>query len=155
VDSTQRSTKGAILLALLALILAPATTSACSCTEWPSFMQAYVQSQAIFRGTVTGIRSAAPTYYGQIWVTLQVGHSWKGEVPATVEILTGENEAMCGFTFVVDSEYLVYALPYGEELSTDLCWRTHLLFPGDPDLVLLETVPTMPQAWSLVKSLYR
>jgi hypothetical protein len=154
VDSTQRFAKRAILLALLALVAAPATTRACTCTEPPSFRQAYVQSQAIFRGTVTGIRSAA-TYYAQIWVTLQVDHRWKGEVPAAVEILTGENEASCGFAFAVDSEYLVYALPYGEELSTDLCWRTHLLSPGDPDLILLEAEAAVPRAWALVKSLYR
>ena len=158
-ECIRRMAMALVLVGLLTLVVPPASTTACSCTEWPTFEQAYLESQAIFRGTVTAIRSAETPYFG-LWVTLQVSAWWKGEPPHIVEILTGESEAACGFPFFVGTEYLVYAQLWNQSgpLWTHLCWRTHTTWDEDPDLVTLgppHPLLVAPQAWEFVKELYR
>ena len=63
----------------------------------------------------------------------------------TVRILTSASSASCGFEFMTGDRYLVYAIrgdggEGGTALTTNLCWRTHLYWPDDPDLVVLEGV---------------
>src|SRR6187399_2093551 len=41
----------------------PAVVLACSCSEYPTFEQAFLQSAAVFRGTVTSIVPADPAYF--------------------------------------------------------------------------------------------
>lgn len=145
------------LLALVVFIGSPSDAPACSCTNLPDFTRAYQQSQAIFMGEVLEIASAAPEYPYDVRVTFQVEADWKGDVGATVAVLTPDNEGTCGFPFVVGTRYLVYALgaPYSGELSTGLCWRTHETWPEDPDLALLDPTPVSTGSWGSVKVRYR
>jgi hypothetical protein len=138
----------------------PAVVLGCSCSEYPTFEQAFLQSAAVFRGTVTSIVPADPSYFMQVWVTLQTTAWWKGAASETATVMTGANEAICGYPFVIGSEYLVFAPVYnvGGPLQTHLCWRTHAPWAGDPDLVSLGppyTIAIASKSWGGIKALYR
>lgn len=148
-----------VLAALVLLGATPALTTACTCLEWPSFERALRESDSVFKGTVVTIRPVGPHDYGDVRVTLQVDAWWKGAPPETVDVLTAKSEAACGFTFLVGSEYVVFALRnQSGALWTHLCWRTHPVWPDDADLAALvppHSLPVKAQAWAQIKALYR
>ena len=155
-----------IVLPLLVLVMVaslPSNASACSCTFLPDFDTAYSQSDAIFLGEVLGIESAAPDFNEAVWATFRVDVQWKGDPPATVRVLTGANDGICGITFLNGERWLVYALGGGTlygplpagEIWTHSCWRTHPYWAEDPDLSLLGPVPVAAGTWGSVKVRYR
>jgi hypothetical protein len=120
---------------------------------------AFVQTPAIFSGTVTRItsgktgparildpllhwlgvgitRSADP-----LSASVQVITAWKGVTVTPVSVHTATSEASCGFSFVVGQQYLIYAFADGAQLSTGLCTRTAPLSQAAADLAFLQTVP--------------
>lgn len=156
-----------IALPLFALALAsvlPSRASACSCVFLPDFPTAYAQSHTIFLGEVTGVETASPEYSEAVWVTFTVETDWKGVPPATVRVLTGAHDGVCGVGFVPGERYLVYALAGGTlygplppgEVWTHSCWRTHGAWPEDPDIPLLNAItPVLPPSWGSLKIRYR
>jgi hypothetical protein len=149
-----------LISAALAATVAPTDALGCSCDEGPTFEEAFAQSTAVFRGTVLSIISADPPYFEHVWVSLHADAWWKGAPTETVSMLTAANEGICGYPFVIGTEYLVFATLYGSggPLSTYLCWRTHQSWAGDPDLVSLGppyTVSVAQGSWGGIKSLYR
>ena len=133
----------------------------CSCTEYPTFEQAFAQSAAVFRGTVLSVSATTdPHFFMPVQVTFAVDAWWKGSQASTVTILTESTEAICGYSFQVGLQYLVYApvLPGSGPLWTFLCWRTHEAWTGDPDITALGpplTVTTSSWSWAGAKALYR
>lgn len=158
-----RSLLAASVVALLVAL--PSSVSACSCTNEPTFERAVQSSDAIFLGEVIEVRDAAPQYSGAVWAVIRVDAAWKGAPPETVEVLTGENSAICGFPFRPALLYLVYAFradagtpwtgPVPGILWTHLCWRTHITWPDDPDLAALGSTPVRAVSWGAVKQIYR
>ena len=156
----KRTQAAAALAIVLGIATAPAIATACTCTGDPACEEALLESAAVFRGTVIMIRPAGPDHYHQVWVTLLADAWWKGEPSAVVDVLTEENEAMCGYPFELETEYLVYAMRSSQEpmpLYTHLCSRTHVSWPEDPDLVDLGppvALPATDGSWGRLKALY-
>jgi hypothetical protein len=147
-----------LLVGLALTLLLPQRSSACSCTGFPEFDYAVSHSAAIFLGEVLEIRPAGPPHFESVWVKLHVEESWKGPSQSEIEILTAENEGICGYRFIPGERYLVYALasnPDPTVLWTHLCWRTHMTYPGDPDVIALRATPTRAGTWGAIKLLYR
>ena len=152
-----------VAMAIVASVVTvhPSPTLGCTCTVYPTFAQAFAQSAAVFRGTVLSISATSDPHFGfPVQVTFAVDAWWKGSQTSTVSILTESTDGLCGYSFQVGVQYLVYAplFPGGGPLFTHICWRTHQAWNGDPDLVALGpplTVATSPWSWSLAKTLYR
>ena len=149
-----------VILAAFALLGAsPALTAACSCEGPRSFEAAFRGSDYVFKGPVIDISPSVKYGHNFVVATLQVVAWWKGAPPEIVEVLTVDNDAECGFPFFVGAEYLVFVSPNESgEVWEGLCSRTHVVWPGDPDLEALgppQSLPVTAQTWQQVKKLYR
>jgi hypothetical protein len=117
---------------------------ACSCVEEnrnsslnQRVREAYKNSAAVFAGKVTNIdRNFHPQV---VYVTIQVFDVWKGNIPQTINIITNKGGEACEFPFVLNSDYLIYALADGNLLSTNVCLRTNF-FTNNPDVPILNKI---------------
>jgi len=93
-----------------------------------------------------------------VLVTVAREAVWSGPLTETVLVRTWENEAICGYSFEIGHDYLIYASG-GPIASTILCDRTHERWAGDPDIVALGpplvSVGVQPRSWSAAKIPYR
>jgi len=145
------------LVIAVALVVRVETATACSCTDYPTFEQARERSDAIFRGTVVRV-DVLPERPYMVMATLVVTAWWKGEVADSAHVVTGENSGVCGVEFELGHEYLVYAFDdtNPELVYTHSCWRTHELWPDDPDLIDLGQPSTAVEHahWGTLKQRY-
>jgi len=153
-----------ILLLLAVSLFRPAPSAAtpvpeCSCSSFPTLAQALDASNAVFKGLILSTRSAEPVHSRKVWATIRVTACWKGSLGETVDILTPENEGLCGMEFAAGYEYLVFASSgpsFG--LGTDLCDRSHYAPEGDADVIALgspKPAAVTRVSWGAVKSLFR
>ncbi len=120
----------------------PSITSACSCAQPPSVEDELERSKAVFSGKVINIREKRSLNgYTSKSVLFEVNNTWKGVKQSQIIITTGQGGGDCGFDFIEDEEYLVYAYEstmYGEEtLITIICDRTTELGSAQEDLEIL------------------
>lgn len=151
-----RTYRAAVCVAsLVAALLRPNPSDACSCTEYPTFEQALANSGAILRGVVQWID---PVDDWTHIVGFEASATWKGPYGPSIAVYTPSTDAACGFTFVIGEEYLVYTLGSWNGIpAVYLCWRTHATYPGDADLVSLgppRPVAVEPGTWTAVKRLF-
>ncbi|HEX5596037.1 MAG TPA: hypothetical protein VFX61_08490 [Micromonosporaceae bacterium] len=114
-----------VVLAGLGLFVGPAMPAcACSCAEAVSPEEAAERSDAVFVGVVKKIdrpwgliRSSTDP----VTVTIDVTEVHKGDVPATVKVVTEADGASCGYEFVDGGRYLVFASGKVADLRTGLC----------------------------------
>ena len=126
---------------VFSLILAVSSHAmACSCIPSPPPKKALEVSAAVFSGKVTKVERTAQF---KLKVTIQVARTWKGTKGKTVEVLTVNSGAACGYSFKKGESYLVYGYkPKTEDgkvgpLSTGLCTRTKNLKAAGEDLKAL------------------
>jgi hypothetical protein len=94
------------------------------------------QSDSVFAGSVTNIS----TTDFQKTITFDVEKSWKSANLGTISISTADSSAACGYNFVEDEEYIVYALKKEDgTLNTSLCSRTAQLQNAQEDLNILNS----------------
>src|SRR5262245_1986074 len=102
----------------LLLIGAPCTAS-CECATKPELAQALADADAVFAGTVVGIRdtvvlirpgtsSQQHAWPGRI-ASVSIQHSWKGLHEDRVDLFTGRGGPDCGYTFREGGRYIIYA----------------------------------------------
>jgi hypothetical protein len=97
------------------------------------------QNKAVFSGKVIAvkkpfvIRSSADP----VKVTFEVYQVWKGDVGKKVSLHTGMSGASCGFDFIENQEYLVYANGEMANLKASLCSRTQVFQTASEDVVAL------------------
>ena len=104
------------LLACL-IVFFPAPLLACSCLPSNPESQ-FAQADAVFRGRVKKESKRGES----VEYTLQVFESWKGKIPKKVKVSTASEDAACGYSFLKDQEYLVFAnFQDGRKFSTGLC----------------------------------
>ena len=137
---------GMMLLALLTAVQ-PTCVYACSCMVPGPPDQALAESGAVFSGTVTAV--ARPANMGgsmPVRVTFSVARVWKGPEQVTMIINTPDSSASCGFDFVENGEYLVYARNVEGTLEASLCSRTTQLANAGEDIAALGegTAPAAP-----------
>jgi hypothetical protein len=151
-----------LLAALLALLARPVPVWACSCAQPASPAQAFGQAQAVFVGTVTGIRDVQPPpwlagvlqrlpgyeYPGSpVQVSFQVNTAWKGLAVDGVTVHIGHGDADCGFVFAPGAQYLVYTYEQDGQHHTNICQRTAEVRFATADLAYLQ--PLTPLALAL------
>jgi hypothetical protein len=150
-----RFARRVVLAALVALALA-SPAYACSCGPRPSVEESRAASAAVFTGIPISIQSNADPG-GNFRVTFQVTAVWKGTVGAQYSLLMDDPQ-MCGVSFRLGEEWLVYAFPYyAAEVYTYNCSRTARA-AGNPDFEELGpplTTPALASSWGLVKAIYR
>lgn len=128
--------KARYTLAIAALLLGLASADparACSCAPPPEPQQALASATAVFTGTVL----AVDTTQTNRQVRLRVEGIWKGAKCGEVTIVTGLNDADCGFDFQVGTSYLIYADRTQGKLSTNICSRTKATAQASEDLTAL------------------
>ena len=150
------------LFALLAwfAVSAPGTASACSCTNNLTLQQEFDFAAAVFSARVVQVEPYGDGLHVFVW--LEPIARWKGGISSPLLVFTPANEGICGFPFVVDGEYLVFAtsgtLDGAPIFFTHLCARTSPL-EDNPHVPLLgpPLVPTGAAAptWGAIKALYR
>jgi len=133
---------------------------ACTCLPPPSPSDEFGVSRAVFSGRVIAIQVDTTQPFRLLRVTFQVNQRWKGVDSSQISIYTATSEASCGFSFHVDSTYLVYAYQSQYALMTNLCMRTRPLSRAAEDLAFLTTVSvengqaggTLPQTLELAQN---
>lgn len=119
---------------LVALMLGTASgVLACSCVPPGDPMSEMEQATAVFAGRVYSMERSG----GSVWVHFELAQVWKGPYQSILTVRTNDSSAACGFEFVQDQDYMVYA--YGEmnDLQVSLCSRTRPLSVAEEDLKLL------------------
>lgn len=117
----------------------------CSCIQPPPPQVARTAADAVFLGTVVGLREIeldldhSEVGYHVREITFQVHAAWRGLETATerVVVTTGLGGGDCGFEFTRDSIYLVYANGSDGKLSTSICSRTALASDAEEDFEAL------------------
>jgi len=115
-----------------------ASTLACSCAYPLSPEKEFERADYIFEGTVLSINSPATFVQSTAdpaEVTFSVHTGWKGNLSEKMIIQTARSDVSCGYPFVVDSTYIVYA--FGDHKQTYLCSRTTIIAAADADLHFL------------------
>ncbi|MBD8033327.1 hypothetical protein [Solibacillus merdavium] len=135
--------KAMILLTFIFIIGSfPSITSACSCAELSSVEEELERSDAVFSGKVLDIKKKKSLKgYSYKSVLFEVTNTWKGVEQTQILITKGVGDADCGFNFIEENEYLVYAnesTMYGaKSLVSIICSRTNKLSSSQNDLVVL------------------
>jgi hypothetical protein len=130
-----------VLLMSSMMFLNPVESPACSCIQL-SVEEAYEKFDVIFSGRVYQIHNPRAGDPVQSSATLlqnffEVKEVWKGELDQTVVVRASQSSASCGYEFVLNQEYLVYATDKGDWIQTSICDRSQLLSQADEDLQFL------------------
>jgi hypothetical protein len=123
----------------LTLGLSPSVASACSCIMPVPPLEALVQSDAVFVGTVTDVSLVGDYRKNVEFEALVV---WKGDVGKETGVFTARDSAACGFAFEAGKTYVVYAHDdvEGEGRTANSCSRTHEVsgeYAQDEDVIAL------------------
>jgi hypothetical protein len=155
------SIPAAVLLA--ALLMIPASSRACSCTNNLTLQEEYDNATGVFAGRVLSIQPSG-LGDGKLVVFLEPLIRWKGPLDYTQLLITPENPAICGYPFEVGTDYLVfysmvgYGLTYTPTPFTHLCSRTSPL-EGNTFVPLLPapqvTTAAPGRTWGSLKIRYR
>jgi hypothetical protein len=141
----------AVMIAVASLTAAP--VHACTCASVrPSLASSMQAADVIFEGVARGPwtmtamtidNGLGPEALSQ---TFEVLRRWKGEVPATVAILTPARGGSCGRTFSDGANYVVYARRQANGVLWDeLCSRSIGLDRAEEDLAALgDGLPPSP-----------
>ena len=116
---------------------------ACSCASQggPSPSEAFEKSTAVFSGEVVEIdkNDSSPTKT----VKFDVQRVWKGVSGNQTTVITGSGDANCGYPFVINETYLIYAV--GDPLYTQSCGRNTLFSDSYDDLRVLGAGIEVPE----------
>ncbi|MFN2512660.1 MAG: carboxypeptidase regulatory-like domain-containing protein [Pyrinomonadaceae bacterium] len=119
------------------VMLSAGNALACSCLE-SAPCQAYGEASAVFVGTVIDSRvitTKRDKYErSKRAVRLSVDTPFRGVTGSEVELTTGMGGGDCGFGFVLNKQYLVYAYENKGKLSTGICSRTRSISSAAEDL---------------------
>jgi hypothetical protein len=166
---------GLIFISLFFVIFVdPSPAGACSCIIPGSSAEEFTERDAIFTGKVIRVADNYAPYFSTIdYVLYKLGsrhsllgyfflnyerlygfdvffkvlNSWKGVDKTFVKVNTGRGGGDCGYSFILDQEYLVYAsYAYGIPNNywvTSICSRNAILPKATEDLNYLSTLPEM------------
>lgn len=136
-----------IFVFLGTIFILPKTNHACSCAPIDIIEQIRAHD-LIFSGTVSHIQKPigfVVSSADEMKVTMQVDQQWKGNVSFETIIFTAQSSVSCGYPFVMNESYLVYATQHDGKVRTGLCTATKLLTDASEDLQHLgEGTPVIP-----------
>lgn len=131
---------GRLLLSVFLIALAfPGFMQACSCIPPEPPALEFSRADAVFVGKVITLERR--DY--QLLVTMEVQGSWKGITSRQVDVRTGFGGGDCGYPFLRDGVYLVYAYGGAKTIGTGICTGTSLLSMAASDLFYLRTLPPL------------
>jgi len=129
-----------VIGAIMTMTAVPRVYS-CSCVPPPPPAQAFQEAAAVFMGKAISIQAGPGPYV--ITAKLRVSRIWKGEKTFLLEILTGNDGAMCGFNFQEGKSYVIYAYKNQDgQLETNNCTRSTLTERATADLAYLDSLPS-------------
>jgi hypothetical protein len=143
------------LLVLVGSVAFPNAVSACSCAFPGTPQQEFIRADAVFIGKVMGysgvtiLRDFLMHYspfldsylYGERTYIFTVSKSWRGIDQNSIPITSGPT---CGYPFLPEKDYVVYASQSGLEYFANICTRTTSLGSASEDLAYLITLPLLP-----------
>ena len=148
-----------LVIAMMAVLSGPAGAAACTCSV-PSTLDSWMGSSLIFAGTVTQMTPMlSGPLSGFTVVEFEAAKFWKGETDSgSIMLLNPSNEGLCGYHFVLNEEYLVYAETSANSEGwqrTSICSRTSGWLEDHPDVPFLDSVTSVEQkSWSALKRLF-
>ena len=104
----------------------------CDCDLPPTPENGFEMADVVFSGQVIQIVEDWNNFLNE--VSISVSSIWKGEIANEVLILTGIDDGLCGYSFEIGFEYLIYGYYSGNEIWTDICTRTNFLEYANEDL---------------------
>ena len=134
--------------------------NACTCARPGTPCESYGGADAVFVGTVTGVRSQKRTSKNEInWTPVAfkfaVENSYLGVDGTEVEVFTGRGGGDCGVAFGIGKRYLVYAYRSENKLSTSICSRTTLYARATEDLAFLGNLSSAPKGATIYGQIVR
>ncbi|MCR2805542.1 hypothetical protein [Paenibacillus soyae] len=146
----------ALMLAAGSIAIGPEKASACSCAMNPSVNEAKLNSDAVFKGTVTSrdqpLKWFQRSSADPVTWTFQVDEVWKGKVAPEIAVTSAESGASCGYEFQVGQPYVVYAYKNGDSLDVSLCSRTVPVSAAGQDLAELGSGSVPPRPGAVAES---
>ncbi len=123
------------------------TAYACSCMQPLSPNEEMSNYDVVFSGKVIDVKdvnldSPSRSSADPILITIEVYNVWKGDKNEEITVKTALTSASCGFPFVENEEYIVYATTAddnGKILEVNSCSRTGLLADAVEELDKLGT----------------
>lgn len=128
-----RALRTVALAAVLAASASAGTAFACSCGPLPPPKESLAASDAVFTATVLEVTATQMNRQ----VRLRVESSWKGARCGEMTIVTGLNDADCGYDFQAGTSYLIYADRAKGSFTTNICSRTAPAAQAAEDLAAL------------------
>lgn len=126
-----------ILFAILQLLLTEIAL-ACSCMKSAENPQILLSKyDAVFLGKVIQIKKSPKEVYE---VKMRILKSYKGGSAEFIVVFTASYSASCGYNFIEDEDYLVYANSYPDGLWVDNCSPTKRFSKSQEDLKTLEVI---------------
>jgi hypothetical protein len=121
-----------VLSIIIAVVLSNSAhpTRRCACYE-PPLQQAIRDSDTIFLAKVMAIQYSKDERKPEI--RFDVSNTWKGSSRPMQIVYTNSGDWDCGFTFVNDSVYVVFAKLMNNKLYTFICTRTALASAAQAD----------------------
>lgn len=133
--------------------------NACTCARPGTPCESYGGADAVFVGTVTGVRketrSKNETNWAPVAFKFAVEHSYLGVDGTEVEVFTGRGGGDCGVGFGIGKHYLVYAYRSESKLSTSICSRTTLYARATEDLAFLGNLSSAPKGATIYGQIIR
>ncbi len=146
------------LLCLVTTLILPSPASACTCAFPGTPQEEFIESDAVFigkmisygRGTVLrdflrrNVPILNPTLSYERTYIFTVTKSWKGIEENSVTITS--DGVSCGYPFIPEMEFIVYADQSGSDLFASMCSRTKTTDPqlASEDLAFLNTLSPLP-----------
>jgi hypothetical protein len=127
------------VVSIIGLMVLPKTSYACSCAGPSTVEEEFQRQTAVFSGKVITINK---TNNG-LKITFEVDQAWKGEVGKKLSVYTAMFSASCGYEFMENERYLVYAFGDMNKLQVGLCSRTKFLSTAAEDLKALDAPITI------------
>jgi hypothetical protein len=124
-----------VLLILWGVLTQYNFAHACSCAMPGSPAEEFVRAGAVFSGRV--LKKEVLKGYPVYNVTFEVIKAYKGITNEMVTLRTAQDGGMCGYPFLENEEYLVYADVIEGIIQAGICSRTRKLSTADIDLGIL------------------
>ena len=153
--------KGTLILVMAMMVVLGGAPGAAACTcSVPSMVDSWMESSLIFAGRVTQLTPmTSGSLSGFTVVEFEAAKFWKGATDSgSILLLNPSNEGLCGYHFVLDQEYLVYAETSANNEGwqrTSICSRTSGWLEDHPDVSFLDEVTSVEEkSWTALKKLF-
>jgi hypothetical protein len=137
---TKQIVKALLIAVVVIFSFMPRRADACTCSAGGSTAEALAGSDAVFEGRVESVTQEDPAGFFSVVVRFEVLRAWKGaKANELLTVRTGAGSTICGISFTIGQNYLVYARKHALEgfLQTGICYPTKLSSRASDDFIAL------------------